>query len=114
MSGQTHKDKIFERDMGQKAKVERELVGGTGPARANASLLQLGAAVNPKPETLEYLGSGAVHIYKSPILDQLFFISQTETLGTTPEIVADKALTDLRASFMERYGRTPGRKRSGF
>ena len=107
------KKQSLETDFGQKVAVVRNKVSGEDAAEAVKLLLRAGNSLNPVPRTLEYMGSMAVHIYKSPALEQVFFISQTP-LGHTSEDLASKALTDLRGSAMEAYKRKRQVKRSGF
>jgi len=100
---------------GQGATVQREDLHGELFRTAHESLSKIGAALNPVPgEALEYKGSAAVHIYQSKNLGQIFFASQVDTLGKTNEVVASKALIDLKNRAMEHYGRRGMRKRSGF
>lgn len=75
---------------------------------SNDVLRQLGARIGasrPQPEYVEYLGSAAVHIYKTKALDAIFFVSQTETLAGTNEALAGESLKVLRQEMMKHYGR---------
>lgn len=107
------KEQIFNTDISQKATIHREDVQSEVNTQANALIRELGEEIKPV-KGIDYLGSAVVHIYKSPKLDQLFFQSQVVTLGNTPEVIASKAITDLRGSCMEYYGRKRPVKRSGF
>lgn len=111
----THEELTFERDIGQKALVEREAIPDTDERAllANRTLNEMGENLSPH-SALEYLGSCAVHIYKSPQLDQLFFVEQTQPLRDTHEMIASKALSTLRGSAREYYGKKRQLKRSGF
>jgi hypothetical protein len=112
----THEEMIFRDEIGQKATVSREELGPEAAENPNRKLCELGIGLNPKPETLEYKGSAAVHIYQSPILKQLFFVSQTQPLDLyrCPEMLATKAFDDLLGTLKEMYGRKRPKLRSGF
>jgi hypothetical protein len=95
--------------------------GGSNEASEVAMMKLAGAAklLNPypgDPKTVNYMGSIAVHIYVAPMTEQLFFASQTRllTLNNCPELLAGKAITDLRGAALEAYGHTRQTKRSGF
>lgn len=109
-----HKTQTFNTDLGQKASVERHEVRGKEIEMANHRVMEIGRSLNPMPDHLKYLGSMAVHIYQSEMLGQLFFMSQCQTLGDTPELLASTALTDLKGTAQQFYGRTRQTKRSGF
>lgn len=110
-----HKKKTFVADIGQKASVNREEAYSEEIVRANRVLNNMGMALKPvDTEYLEYMGSCAVHIYKSKSLDQLFFASQTVPLRNCPEVIASKAITDLQNRAMEYYGKRGKKLRSGF
>lgn len=112
----THAEMIFRDEIGQKATVTREQLSAEAAEFPNARLLELGISLNPNPEVLEYKGSAAVHIYQSPILEQIFFASQTSPLVVRrcPEILAAKAFDDLLREMKETYGHKVGKLRSGF
>jgi len=103
----------FDTDMNINAKVRRESVQSSDAVRAGSGLTQIGKLLNPKPDTLKHLGSAAIHIYQSEILEQLFFVSQTGPLNNTPEILASKAMTALKEDMKVEYGRKRTTKRSG-
>jgi len=114
----SHKETAFETKLGIEAAIKRETLSSEGIARANEILARVGAELlHPVPNAADsviYQGSAAVHIYQSEKLGQMFFLAQTDTLGSTPELLAGKAMTDLRGAMMEYYGRKRQTKRSGF
>lgn len=110
----TDKEKTFKRDIGQKAQVQRQEFTGEAVSKANRMLNELGNVLNPVDETLNHVGSAAVHIYQSPVLEQIFFVTQTHGMQRVEEVTASAAFDDLRTALMKTYKRKPGRKRSGF
>lgn len=112
----SHEEMVFRDSIGQKATVTREQMGDEQAANPNRALAGLGLSLNPKAETLEYKGSAAVHIYQSPVLKQLFFISQTQPLALyrCPEMLASRAFDDLLREMKTMYGHKVGKLRSGF
>lgn len=116
MSDKLHpyKKQSFKTDIEVNAKVERHKGSSNLAAQGNRALRSIGSNLNPIPGTVEYIGSAAVHIYKSPMLEQMFFVAQTDTLSECPEHIASKGITDLRGAAMEHYGRRRATKRSGF
>lgn len=111
-----NKDKAFNTELGTKATVHTEQESGEHIRRANEALCVIGEVVL-KPvnsEALKYVGSAAFHVYQSETLGHLFVVSQTTTLGSCPEILASKALTNFRGSLMEFFGRKRQKQRSGF
>jgi hypothetical protein len=103
----------LETDFGQRVAVERTFADQEKVKAAVEELHLAGQILNPMPGTVEYLGAAAVHIYKSPMLDQLFFVSQTP-LGALSEPIAAKAIESLRSDCMVAYGRKRSVRRSGF
>ena len=103
----------LETQFGQKVDVKRESISTSDTDKSNGMLLHAGDLLNPRPDVLTYLGAMAIHVYQSPILEQLFFVSQLP-VRNIPEAIAAKAITDLRGSVMEAYGRKRQVKRSGF
>lgn len=114
----SHKDTTFNTKLGTEAVVKRETLSAEGFQRANEILARVGAELlHPVPaatESVTYMGSAAVHIYQSEKLGQLFFVCQLDTLEGCPEVLASKAMSDLRGGVMERYGRKRQVLRSGF
>lgn len=108
-----NKKLITETEFGQRATVERETKSSPESARATSLLLEAGSTLNPRPDVLQYLGAAAVHIYSAPTIGQVVFISQLP-VREVPEPIASKAVSDLRGSMMEAYGRARQKKRSGF
>ena len=104
----------FYGEVAHKATVEREETTNEKSARAGKALRQIGDDLNFSTEHAKYMGSAAVHIYASEVLGQGFFISQVSTLDECPEPLASTAMSDLQKEAMKFYGRTPGKKRSGF
>lgn len=111
------KKKIFDRDIGQKARVERLTGQGDSVLFANEALRR-GADFlkegQPSLRDAEYQGSCAVHIFRFPSLQEIVFVSQTGAIGTVPEVTASAAFEALRGDLMEQYGRARKTKRSGF
>ena len=113
----SHQNITFQTGIGVDATIQRTTVGKEQAAPANQTLAQLGLACHPAPTTAtKYMGSAAVHIYYSEILQQLFFVSQCDGLALygCGEAVASKGLTDLMGAVKKLYGRRHGKLRSGF
>lgn len=115
----THQEKIFLDNIGQKATIKRETLGGDRADIANRLLCDLGLSFAVTAKHLEhyrYLGSAAVHIYVNDTLAQLDIITQAEPLERyrCTEVVASKACDDLIREIQKRFGRTKGKLRSGF
>lgn len=108
------KDQAFRSDLGTKAKVERHDLETEQSHRLANTLRAIGGDANPDGKTWTYCGSMAVHIYKTEVLGQVAFISQTSTLGGTNEQLAAQAVQDLMGNAMEYYGKTRQKLRSGF
>jgi len=110
-----HKKAAFETDLGQKAQVSRSEAQGERETVLNLMLREIGAEANQLPETSEYMGSCAVHVYKPKgNVQYLHFQCQVDPMQEVPEHIADKALVDLKGTLMEFYGRKRQTKRSGF
>lgn len=109
-----HQRKTFESDLGTKAKVSRSEETSERSAVANAMLREIGKEINAL-ETSEYIGSCAVHIYKPKgQVKYLHYQCQVSPMQDVPEVVADKAFTELKGTLMEHYGKNRATKRSGF
>lgn len=106
------KKQNFKTEMGQKATHTTEELSGPLYAQANRIIKELGQELKPN-DVLEHIGSAAIHIYQSPKLGHLFFISQVQPLGNTPEPSASEAMTKLKNEMMKYYGRNPQVRRSG-
>ncbi len=105
----------FKKQIGQSATVQRETEKSEAVAVANAKLLELGAGVNPIPNSLKHMGSAAVHVFWNETLQQVYFVSQANTLRKTcPEQLAIHAITDLNGATMEAFGHKRPKLRSGF
>lgn len=116
LQGGEHKDNKhleFNTQIGTKAIVERHSIGGELTEKTTRELQAIGAALKPE-KGLDYLGSIAVHIYKSEALELLAFAEQTAALGGTPEVVAIRAIETLAGRTQEYYGRKAQERRSGF
>jgi hypothetical protein len=100
-------------EIGSLAHVRREQVTSEESKTANRELRAIGDLLKPVKNN-EYLGSSAVHIYKLEALDEVIFVSQTQPLGETPEVLGAKAFDDLKNRAMEHYGRKAPKLRSGF
>src|ERR1700683_2480546 len=103
------------------AKINRHNSQGETQARANRALRDIAtfikedSAENKILKGSTYLGSAAVHVYQSVILQTVFFVCQCDPMTTSvSEWTADKATMDLRRHMMASYNRTPTKKRSGF
>lgn len=105
--------KKFKTDIGQHAKVERFEKMDVDSTRWNSELRRIGEGLKWY-EDLRYEGSAAVHIYTSPALGQMFFISQASSLGQTSEPAAAAALSDLGNVCKNWFGNRTQRLRSGF
>ena len=112
----THKEMTFRTELGTKATVRHEEMKVEEGNPINRELADLGLKANPKPDVLSYMGSAAVHIYQSPQLGQLFFISQTQPLAwyRCPEVLAVAAFNHILASMKSMYGHRRTKLRSGF
>lgn len=108
-----HKKQTFQTEMGQKVNVDRQFGTSEDAKEASKRLHDVGTMLNPIPDVLEYKGTAAIHIYQSPQLGQIFYVSQVGSLKVT-ELEASNALTELKGSLMEAYGRDRKTKRSGF
>jgi hypothetical protein len=103
------------------AKIHRHESTGDTVRRANQALeetakfIQLHSPEAKVLKSMKYMGSAAVHCYHSEVLQQTFFISQTDPMSrNAPEPMAGAAMSDLRKQLMSSYGRRPEKKRSGF
>lgn len=112
----SNKEKTFRTDVGIKATVQhREMSESDEMQSLNRKLIQLGIDATPIVG-LQYQGSAAVHIYKSEVLGQLFFISQTQPLVVQrcPEMLASAAFNHLLATLKKTFGHNRPKLRSGF
>jgi len=114
----------YDADLGHKATVEREeLPKAEIIASCNHALNEIGIAIgqsDPKNKGMRYVGSAAVHIFISDALvdnsgrSLMSFYSQTKPLHKCPREVAASAGQDLHRAIAQRFGESPGKKRSGF
>lgn len=108
-------DKKFRSQIGIDATVQRETLGGDVGSHGNQKLNEIGEEMNPLPASLTYVGSAAMHIYKSEILNQIYFVDQAgPTLKDCPEYLAQLAAKSLIGTIMESFGRKRPKLRSGF
>ena len=101
-------------EFGQKAKVQREDRKGELADTANAALKTIGDSLKCELPGYEYQGSLTIHIYKSPLLNEVAYINQAVGMDQVPEIICSKAFENLRHYVMGLYGRESGVRRSGF
>lgn len=83
-------------------------------AEALRSIGKAMQSVDAGAKACQYVGSMAVHIYKSEVLGEVVFFSQVSTLGQCPEQIASDAISDLSKQGMIHFGRQAPKKRSGF
>ena len=107
-----HKRKAVRTEFDANASIER-LTGTSDLIRlAAADLRRIGERLNSHPAALEYLGTAAVHIYRSPMLGHVEFLTQTP-LGFASETTADEAIKALKSDAMVAYDRKRRTRRSG-
>lgn len=111
----SHEAQKFRTQIGVNATVDRRTVGAEQASRPNTELAKLGLACQPS-EHVHYLGSAAIHIYANEILNQVFFVSQTQPLALykCPQELASKGFDDLLQSMKQMYGHRRQKLRSGF
>lgn len=112
MSNEQDKSKFLS-DVGQKAKIDRFEKNDTDATRWTNQLRDIGREMATQLTGYEYCGSACVHIYKSPMIGHVIYLSQTP-LEACPEPIAGPAVSDLRNVMLQYYNRKPQRKRSGF
>lgn len=100
--------------MGIDATVQREQVKGETSDRANNKLREIGEGLNPLADHLKHMGSGAVHVYYNKNLQQVYIVSQTNTMQDMPEVLAQHAAKDFIGTLMETFGKRRPKLRSGF
>lgn len=91
------------------AQITREEKQGPQMTRANHALADVARFVQAdcgmeELKSLHYVGSAAVHIYLSPILQSVIQVTQTNTLAGTSEFVASVALEQLKKDAKAFYG----------
>jgi hypothetical protein len=115
-----HSEITFNTQVGTKATVQRRTVGAEQATEPNRILAKLGIACHPdatrEDSATQYMGSAAVHIYWNDLLQQVFFVSQTDGLRLyrCPELLAVKASEDFVQSIKQTYGHKRQVRRSGF
>lgn len=109
------KNRAFKTQLGLTSTVTREQVTDEKSIKANHLLADIGALMNPI-ESLTYMGSAAVHVYYSEILQQIFVATQADGLiaHKCPGALAQVGITDLTGTIMEKYGMKRPTKRNGF
>lgn len=111
-------DEITYKDqMGQKTQVQRQSFGGESSEHHNHNLRRIGLELKEGSaalKELDYLGSIAVHYYRAPVTGSVAFVSQSGSIGDTPEIIVQDGITDLRNAMLELFGHKAQVKRSGF
>lgn len=114
MSGSEKFDKqSVETEFGQKVTVDREENVVTEESqRAAKMLLDAAGTLNPRKDVLEHLGSAAVHVYRSPMLGQLFIMSQLP-LGKMSAELGSEAIKALKNDMLAAYGMKRKVRRSG-
>lgn len=109
-----HEKLAFETSLNTKATVTRTEDKSERSALANTKLREIGSDIN-LIEGSEYLGSCAVHVYKPKgIVQYLHFQCQVGTMQNVPQVIADKALTDLKGALQELYSGSRQTKLSGW
>ena len=107
----------YKTDVGQKAQVERTVSSGEGAETLNWELQKIGQklkAREPGLKDAEYLGSAAVHYFKTPQIGQVFFISQPGAIGKVPELIVQDGITAMRSDLTNAFRGIRQKKRSGF
>ena len=102
--------------VGHKATIQRETLINERTEGLKEVLQEIGqnaSDVGIVPKGMEYVGSVAVHIYQAPNLGTVAHFNQV-ALNNCPEPLAGPAVSDLRGTMLEYYGRRRQKKRSGF
>ena len=115
MSRRTEHEEIAARNsLAREAKFESHEVENELTRAGNKILRELGEEIglsDPALSKAKYLGSAAVHIYKTENLGiHMFSIQVSGTIGKTPELLASAAFTELQNNMMSHYGRQQRRK----
>ena len=109
---------LADTDFGQKAVVVRHQVSNKVASQCNSGLRSLGKElikpVNEGHNTWQYEGSASIHVYKSALLNEVIFLTQTETMQDVDEITASKAFANLKSDLQHMYSGKRQTKRSGF
>lgn len=107
----------YMQEVGQKARVDRSPIEQNEQTEQLREVLRdIGlnlAEIGVAPKGMKYLGSLSVHIYASEILRTSAFATVTET-SELPGPLADAGLRELTRKTMLKYGKSPGKLRSGF
>lgn len=108
-----NQNKKFDAQLKHSANVKREGFSDERGTLAANKLVEVAKILSPRDQ-IEYIGSAAVHIYKSDVAGEIYFAAQTGTLANCPEAIAQAAFKDLAGSAMEHFGRKRPVTRSGF
>ena len=112
-----YKEIAYKTDVGTKAHVERTAVNGKEAENINWELQKVGQRLKEQDNALkvaEYLGSAAVHYYRTPALRQIFFMSQPGAIGQVPEMIVQDGITAMRSDLTNAFRGKRQKKRSGF
>lgn len=110
----SNKDKVYLNELGMKARVDRGKFTGDEARTANRTLREMGTQLNPIPETLEYLGSAAFHVYVAPVTGFVQLVSQIDTMQDCPVYYANAAQANFNNDLLEFYTGKRRKRRSGF
>ena len=106
----------YNSEMGQKAVIQRTKIDNEKTDALKEVLKDIGTdlvTLGEAPSGMPYIGSIAVHIYAAPNLNMHAFIVQ-KAINSVSEIVASKAIGELKNSVVEYYGHKRQKLRSGF
>lgn len=110
----THKEQIFNTQIGQAATVGRQEISGELVTKSNKDLLEIGALSNPLPTNLKHMGSAALHVYWNETLEQVYFVNQVSTMHGCPEQLAIAGSKDFMGTMIEFFTGKRPKLRSGF
>lgn len=106
--------KKTEQEIYRDATIRRESYNDADSAKeANSILRAVGQGLSPSKEIL-YQGSAAVHIYFAPGMQEAIYVTQNCIDKECNEIFASSGISELMRTVAGSYGRTLGKKRSGF
>lgn len=115
-----HEKAKFKTEIGINATIKRGLANHEISAKPNRMLVDLGLHFLDQPEFqlkgYTYKGSAAVHVFAHDLLNQLDFVSQTDSLllYKCPENLAARGFDDLLGTLKAMYGHRRPKLRSGF
>lgn len=108
--------KIFAKDLGQSALVERSTIENERMKELRGVLSDIGRdleRIGAVPKGMKYLGSLSVHTYASEALGTVIYATVSE-LGGLNFPLADGALRELTGTTAESFGQKRQKLRSGF